>query len=520
MEHLLQYVWKHKLFPLQPLQTTGGLPVEVIDPGLHNSNAGPDFFNAKLKIDGTLWVGNVEVHSLSSDWFRHGHDRDRAYDSVILHVAGKVDTDIVRPDGEPLPQLQLNCPDAVRTHYEELRNADRYPCCTEVIGALPKVAVHSWLTSLQTERLQQKALQIEKRLERCDRNWEDAFFVTLARNFGFGLNGDAFERWAGTLPFRAVDKHRDDLFQIEAFFFGQAGLLDETAPRANASGRAVKPQVQTAHLTASGTADALRAEAKADGLPLHSQATSTLETVPADLSSGDCCACLQKDALRATSPDGLSEKDVHAGLPKRAFQQASSKDLPADEYYFRLQKEYRYLRHKFGFDAQMQASDWRLLRLRPGNFPHIRLAQLAWLYRSGSTLFSRLMEGETLETVRGMLAARTSDYWTEHYLFHKPSPRREKTLGAKSVDLLIINTVVPFLYAYGLHKADERLCDRALRFLDELKAEDNHIVRSWSAAGLAVTSAADSQALVQLRTAYCEQRKCLYCRFGYEYMRR
>lgn len=476
MEHLLQYVWKHKLFPLQPLQTTGGLPVEVIDPGLHNSNAGPDFFNAKLKIDGTLWVGNVEVHSLSSDWFRHGHDRDRAYDSVILHVAGKVDADIVRPGGEPLPQLQLNCPDAVRTHYEELRNADRYPCCTEVIGALPKVAVHSWLTSLQTERLQQKALQIEKRLERCDRNWEDAFFVTLARNFGFGLNGDAFERWAGTLPFRAVDKHRDDLFQIEAFFFGQAGLLDETAPHGDASGRAATPQVQTEHLTASGTADALPAEAKADGLPLHSRVTSTLETVPAD--------------------------------------------LPADEYYFRLQKEYRYLRHKFGFDAQMQASDWRFLRLRPGNFPHIRLAQLAWLYRSGSTLFSRLMEGETLEAVRGMLAARTSDYWTEHYLFHKPSPRREKTLGAKSVDLLIINTVVPFLYAYGLHKADERMCDRALRFLDELKAEDNHIVRSWSAAGLAVTSAADSQALVQLRTAYCEQRKCLYCRFGYEYMRR
>ncbi len=476
MEHLLQYVWKHKLFPLQPLQTTGGLPVEVIDPGLRNSNAGPDFFNAKLKIDGTLWVGNVEVHSLSSDWFRHGHDRDRAYDSVILHVAGKVDADIVRPDGEPLPQLQLNCPDAVRTHYEELRNADRYPCCTEVIGALPKVAVHSWLTSLQTERLQQKALQIEKRLERCDRNWEDAFFVTLARNFGFGLNGDAFERWAGTLPFRAVDKHRDDLFQIEAFFFGQAGLLDEIASREDASSRAATPQVQTVHLTASGTADALPAEAKADGLPLHSRVTSTLETVPAD--------------------------------------------LPADEYYFRLQKEYRYLRHKFGFDAQMQASDWRLLRLRPGNFPHIRLAQLAWLYRSGSTLFSRLMEGETLEAVRGMLAARTSDYWTEHYLFHKPSPRREKTLGAKSVDLLIINTVVPFLYAYGLHKADERMCDRALRFLDELKAEDNHIVRSWSAAGLAVTSAADSQALVQLRTAYCEQRKCLYCRFGYEYMRR
>lgn len=429
MEHLLHYVWKHKLFPLKVLQTTTGLSVEVIDPGLHNPDAGPDFFNAKLKINGTLWVGNVEIHSFSSDWYRHGHDRDKAYQSVILHVAAEVDAEIKRPNNEPIPQLQLTCPERIRTHYEELCRADQYPCCYSVLKSLPKLILHSWLTALQTERLEQKAALITRRLERFNNHWEDVFFITLSRNFGFGLNGDAFERWAESLPFRALDKHRDDLFQLEAFFYGQAGLL-----------------VGDGHL---------------------------------------------KDAPEVTP----------------------------DPYYLRLQKEFHYLRHKFELSSSIDASVWRFLRLRPDNFPYIRLAQLAWLYQKGNTLFSQLMEAETLEAVRKTLSTRTSAYWEEHYVFHKLSPRKEKTMGEKSLDLLIINTVVPFLYAYGLHKADEQMCDRAGRFLDELKAEDNRIIRSWCAAGLPVATAADSQALLQLQKEYCDQRKCLYCRFGYEYLR-
>ena len=107
-EKLLHYVWRHKLYPLQPLHTTTGQTVEVIDPGLPNTHdAGPDFFNAKLKIDGTLWVGNVEIHVRASDWHRHGHDRDKAYDSVILHVVDKDDAPVYRTNGELIPQLVL-----------------------------------------------------------------------------------------------------------------------------------------------------------------------------------------------------------------------------------------------------------------------------------------------------------------------------------------------------------------------------------------------------------------------------
>lgn len=421
MEQLLHYVWKHKIFPLKALQTTSGLSVEVIDPGLPNTHAGPDFFNAKLKIDGTLWVGNVEIHTASSDWYRHGHNGDRAYDSVILHICEKVDGEVLRSNGEPIPQMLLACPENVQIHYDELRQADAYPPCYSILASLPKLTVHSWLSALQTERFEQKAKLIDERLKRSNHHWEDTFFVTLARNFGFGLNGDAFETWAGLLPFRAVDKHRDDLFQVEAFFFGLAGLLEEEG---------------------------------------------------------------------------------------------------GDDSYLRLQKEFRYLQHKFELPPVMNVSLWRFLRLRPDNFPHIRLAQLAYLYHKERSLLSRVMEAETLKEVERILTTRTSDYWEEHFNFSKPSPRREKVLGANSKELLIINTVIPFLYAYGLHKADEQLCDRATRFLEELKAENNNIVRLWGGAGLYVKNAADSQALLQLQKEYCDKKKCLYCRFGYEYLRR
>lgn len=423
MEQLLHYVWKHKIFPLQPLQTTSGLPVEVIDPGLPNTNAGPDFFNAKLKIDGTLWVGNVEIHTQASDWLRHRHDRDRAYDSVILHVVGESNCEVYHSDGVVVPQLVLRCPESVLQHYEELHRAEIYPPCYSILGALPKLTVHSWLSALQVERFEQKAHTIAERLERCNHHWEDVFFITLARNFGFGLNGDAFEAWANHLPFRAVDKHRDDLFQVEAFFLGQAGLLNE-------------------------------------------------------------------------EPAGH------------------------DDYYQKLQKEFAYLQHKFELSAPMTTEQWRFLRLRPGNFPHVRLAQLAGLYHKEQSLFSRIMEAETLEAVKKMLSADASPYWEEHFTFKKTSPRQPKRVGGNALNLIIINTVVPFLYAYGLHKADERLCDRATRFLEALKAENNHVTRMWSGAGLPVYSAADSQALLQLQKEYCDKKDCLRCRFGYEYLRR
>lgn len=235
MEQLLHYVWKHKLFPLSPLTTTDGRLVEVVHPGLHNHDAGPDFFNAKVKIGGQLWVGNVEIHDRASDWYRHHHDQNPAYDNVVLHVVGVADMDIPYPDGPSsasaqgvrlIPQLELPVPTEVRQNYDRLVQEDAQPRCRRVVGTLPSLTVHGWLSALQVERLEQRTQQVQVRRQQLGMDWEATFFVTLARTFGFGINGDAMEQWAYNVPLHAVAKHRDDLFQVEAIFFGQAGLLE------------------------------------------------------------------------------------------------------------------------------------------------------------------------------------------------------------------------------------------------------------------------------------------------------
>lgn len=429
MEQLLHYVWKHKLFPLTELSTTQGRRVEVIDPGLHNSNAGPDFFNAKVKIDGTLWVGNIEIHDKASDWVLHGHDKDERYDNVILHVCGCVDAEVMNSKGEYLTQMVLSVPDSVIKNYKELLSVDQYPPCYQIIPSLARLTVHAWMSALQTERLSQKTEAIEERVKRCNGDWENAYFVTLARNFGFGINGDAFEEWALHIPLHAVDHHRDDLFQIEAIFMGQAGLLEQ-------------------------------------------------DTIPERY---------QKDALN-------------------------------DGYFAKLRKEYQYLAHKFGLKP-MDYKLWRFLRLRPQNFPHIRISQLAYLYHQRRASLSQLLETYSVKDAKEVLATAVTPYWETHYTFGSTSVRNDKNLSPFSLNLLCINTVVPILFAYGRHRGEEKYCDRAFDFLEQLKPENNHIIRLWQQCGLVVENAGDSQALIQLKKEYCDKKECLRCRFGYEYLK-
>ncbi len=430
MEELLHYTWKHKLFPLQSLTTTDGSPVEVIDPGLHNRNAGPDFFNSKIKIGGTLWVGNVEIHTRSSDWFQHGHDHDPRYNNVVLHVCETVDGSIVTADGHYPPQLQLSVPATVREHYAELQQTDQYPPCYRIIPDLSALTVHSWMAALQTERLEQKTEAIRQRAERLNGSWEDAFFVTLARNYGFGINGDAFEQWAYNVPLNAVGHHRDSLFQVEAIFMGQAGLLE-------------------------------------------------LDTIPAHY---------QKDALN-------------------------------DGYFARLRNEYQYLAHKFSLKP-MDVSLWHFLRLRPQNFPHIRISQLANLYYQQRLGLSTLIDCKTVDELKALLRSQVTPYWETHYTFGSLSAKNEKHLSYGSLNLLMINTAIPVLFAVGRHRHREELCDRAFDLLEQLRPENNYIVRMWQQCGLNVRSAGDTQALIQLKKEYCDKRDCLRCRFGYEYLKK
>lgn len=430
MEKLLHYCWKHRLLPLSELKTTDGESVEVIDAGLYNMNAGPDFFNAKLKVDGTVWIGNVEIHTKASDWYAHQHHKDKAYDNVVMHVCEHADRDVVTASGRKLPQIEISVPQYVADNYRSLLETDHYPPCYKIIPSLPKLTIHAWMSALQTERLEQKTRAIEQRVKLCNGSWEEAYFQTLARNYGFGVNGDAFETWAKHIRLNDVAHHRDDKLQVEAVFLGQAGLLN---------------------------------------------------------------------------PESIAERHRQEALN--------------DGYYKKLVQEYDYLAHKFSMKP-MNFAVWKFLRMRPQNFPHIRISQMAQLYYEHKTGLSRLIECETLDDVQRLLSTSVSTYWETHYTFGAKSNRHTKQLSVASLRLLIINTAIPMLFAYGRYKNNEHLCDRAFDMLEQLKAENNHITRMWRECGMDISSAGDSQALIQLKNNYCDRKDCLRCRIGYHYLKR
>ena len=430
MEKLLHYIWKHRILPLSELRTTDGRSVEVIDPGLLNMHAGPDFFNAKVRIDGVMWVGNVEIHERSADWFLHGHDTDAAYNNVVLHVAAVVDADVVTEHGDCLPQVQLAVPQQVLSNYRRLLAFDRYPPCREAVLPLDAIKKRSWLSALLAERLNEKTEAIRRRVALFEGSWEAAFFATMARSFGFGVNSEAFEQWAERLPLMQIAHHRDDPFQVEAMFMGMAGLLDEAQ---------MTPATREAAL--------------------------------------------------------------------------------ADPYFLSLKREFGYLSRKFGLEP-MARQAWRFLRLRPQNFPYIRMSQLAQLYCSRRAGLAEITACESVKQLHVVLQTSVSDYWRTHYTFGKESSLNEKRLSTASLNLLAINAAVPVLHAWGCYRDDERLVQRALDWLEALPAEDNTYIRLWKECGVEARNAADTQALIQLQHRYCERKDCLRCRFGYYSLKR
>lgn len=436
MEKLLQYCWKHRILPEGELRTADGESIEIVDTGLLNTDAGPDFFNARLRIGGRLWAGNVEIHIRRNDWYAHGHDRDAAYDNVILHVVdaqsnGPADADsaIRTREGRILPEVKISVPEEIRANYRELLSEDSYPPCYKIIPNVTPLSMHSWMAALQTERLKQKTEAIAERVSMLKGDWEHAYFITLARSYGFGSNSDALEQWARNMPMTSVAHHRDNLFQIESIFFGQAGMLNIAAVRE-------RLQLETA----------------------------------------------------------------------------------ADEYFQRLQSEYEYLKHKFQM-TDKYAPQWKYMRMRPQNFPTIRIAQLARLYHERRTSLSQLIECDTIDKLRKMFHCGVSDYWQTHYTFGHESQPSAKQLSAASISLLMINCAIPMIFAYGRQTGSEALCNRALDLLESLPPENNTITRMWKQVGLESRSAGDTQALIQLKKQYCDRKDCLQCRIGYEYMK-
>lgn len=416
-ESILQYLWQYKLFATQPLSTHDKQSVEVIHPGTLNTDAGPDFFNAKIKINQTLWVGNVEIHTKSSDWYVHQHDKDKRYDNIILHVSYKVDRPIYRENGDEIPQVELRIPTYIAKNYQSLLNEQKWIACQDKIQQVNRFFVNSCLSAMLMERLQDKTESIERLLEHSQNHWEVAFYISLARSFGFGLNSDAFEMMARQTPLSVLGKHKDNLFQIEAIYFGQSGLLQLV------------------------------------------------------------------------------------------------KEEETDEYVKKLRTEYEFLQKKY----QLQPINgilWKMLRLRPDNFPHIRIAQFSQLIHQSSKLFSKILEINELSALRKLFRHDVSTYWKTHYRFGKISPKADRYIGQSSIDILLINTIIPYIFSYK--KQLEQDTSIAIQLLEEIPAEKNKIIREWNKLGFKTTSAADTQALIQLYKQYCKDKKCIRCTIGHK----
>ena len=415
-EEFLHYIWKYRLFDNKNLQTQSGEPIEIIKPGEHNTDAGPDFFNARIKIGKTLWAGNVEIHIRASEWNNHNHNKDKAYDNAILHVVYEEDKNIFRKNGELLPTLVLKerISRNIFEKYLDFKLSKSAIPCEKVIDSVSAFHVSTWLDRMLTERLERKSTIVLEKLKQNKNNWEETFYQLMARNFGFKLNAEPFELLAKSLSNTTLAKHKDNFFQIEALLFGQAGLLEKKLK---------------------------------------------------------------------------------------------------NEYPLQLQKEYNYLRKKLSL-SPIDEHLWKFLRLRPSNFPTIRLSQFAKLVFSSTHLFSKIIEIEKTKDIRKLLSVEASAYWENHYVFDKLSVKKKKHFGDDAVDNVIINTIVPVLFIYGKQKRDEEFIERALKFLEQTRAEKNSIITKWNSLKIKPSSAYQTQALIELKNEYCSHKKCLSCAIG------
>jgi hypothetical protein len=415
-EEFLHFLWENRLFLTENLKTVSGEKVEVLNTGRRNMNSGPDFFNAKIIIDGTMWAGNIEIHKKASDWDKHNHTTNKAYENVILHAVESADKQIFRENNTEIATLELNWPEQFTRNYQKLLYAKTWIACQAEFHRIDPVLLQLGFNRLMIERLEEKTDDIIVRLEQNRYNWNETFYQMLARMFGFKVNAIPFELLAKAVPLQTLAKHKNNLFQVEAMLFGASGLLSE--------------------------------------------------------------------------------------------------ELFGDEYFTELRKEYEFLSKKYLL-KRVEAHLWKFMRLRPVNFPTVRISQFAGLIYKSQGLFAKILECEKADVLKELLEVKASEYWNKHYRFNRPASRQHlKELGDDSINTLIINVIVPFLFVYGEKQNLHHLKNRALDFLENLPPENNSIIKKWKDLGIEARSAFETQALIQLKNRHCEPKKCLSCIIG------
>lgn len=416
-EAFLHFIWQYQYFNKTTLTTVDGVQVNVISPGMYNTDAGPDFKEATIQIGEIEWRGHVELHVNSADWTYHKHHTDPAYNNVVLHVVWQHNQEGKRADGTVLPVIELQglIGEKVIFDYKKLINNPSEIRCEKQLKQVSDITWLSTLDKVLMERLSVKAGIVKALYQSNQNDWEETAYQLLARNFGFKINSEPFQVLAESLPYKIIKKHAGNQLQVEALIFGQAGLLQQES---------------------------------------------------------------------------------------------------GDEYEQVLLNEYNFLKHKYNLTDRLQAMQWKLLRLRPANFPTVRLAQFSKLLSQTPSFFQNLLETGSAKDLQKLFKIQVSEYWQHHYQFGTYSEKKVPALGSSSIENIAINTVVPLLATYGRYVDDQAFVDRAISLLQEMKAEKNHITNHWSALDISLSTAFDSQALIQLYNEYCTKRKCLSCNVG------
>ncbi|MCC9136239.1 DUF2851 family protein [Pontibacter silvestris] len=422
-EDFLHYIWQHQYFDKTALATAEGDLLQVLHTGFYNTDAGPDFKEALLKIGEVEWSGSVEIHLKASDWFRHQHQSDPKYDQVVLHVVWEADKAVHRIDDESVvPVLELRSrvkPELLQT-YQQLQLAKSTIPCAAFWPNVPGITKTIMLERTLAERLEQKGKEVLQVYRSYGNDWEQATYNTLLKGFGFKINQQAFDQLAKALPQTVVRRHHQSLLQVEALLFGQAGFLEEAE----------------------------------------------------------------------------------------------------DAYVKQLQKEHAFLSHKYGLQSNVvERHQWNFLRMRPANFPTVRLAQLAAVLHQHQALFTKLVEAKDVKTYEALFMVPVSVYWQQHYLPGKETKAVQKALGKSSAQNLVINVAVPLMAAYANFSGERAYLEKAVWLLEQLKEASNKYTRQYEELGWQAKTAADNQAALSLYKKYCQPVNCLRCAIGNKVMK-
>lgn len=417
-EKLLQYLWNFKVFTHYNFTDTEGNPVEILNFGKWNTESGPDFLMAKIKIKNVILAGNIELHVKASDWIFHNHSKDPAYQNIILHVVYQNDIDIEEFKNQNIPTLELkdHIDKNIFEKYENLLKESQFIPC-EKIFSFKKIPVHFHEENL-LKKLEEKSVEIETDLQRYKNNYEAVLFQHLAYSFGLKVNASIFKQIAESIDFTVINKIRQNKTQLEALFFGVSGWLETPQD----------PQMQ---------------------------------------------------------------------LWKREFD---------------------FIKNKYNIsDIKIYP---KFLRLRPPNFPTIRLSQLADLYFQHQNLFSKIISAQnTNGLIEIFKEIKASEYWDNHFNFGKVSSvNQTKVLTKDFIELIILNTILPIKFTYHKHQ-NENINDEILTFYNEIQAEKNSVIAQWKQLGVKVRNSLESQSLIYHSKNCCETKNCLNCGIGFKILK-